>query len=184
MHAAALFDIFLANHKGEDTGSPNSAVRTDFAVFVPQIRTTYVAAPPRPLALEPIMRRIRSYGVNLVVGDVRLHVRTLPPKTTAELQPCDQGLISWLKHGWRGEVDRRLVAATSDEEIGKLSQTITALDVMPFISNSLRSIQPATGMRYWRPLLDPTSRTYADVIHDSTTLAEGILVSEDKALWE
>lgn len=184
MHATALYDIFAQNLKGVDAANPDGPVLINCTGFVPQIRSTFVAAPARPPAHEPIMNRIRAHGVDLVVGDVRLHIRTLPAKTTSELQPCDQGLISWLKQQWRVEVDRRLLAATSREDAADVSKDITGMDAMSLITARLRSISPLTGMRYWRALMDPDSRTYADVVQDCVTVAEGILASEEKATYD
>jgi hypothetical protein len=184
MHSTALFDIFFANYKGGDTGAPNAAVIINCTGFVPQVRSTYVAAPSRPIAMEPIMGRIRAHGVALIVGNVRLHVRTLPPKTTSELQPCDQGLISWVKHQWRLEVDRRLLVATSEQESSQISMGITVQDAMEFTASRLRSIPKTTGTRYWRALLVPDSPTYADILLDRVGEAEGLLVAEEKATYD
>jgi hypothetical protein len=184
VHATALFDIFFANNKGGDTGAPNAAVTVDCTGYIPEVRSTYVAAPSRPPAVEPIMARIRAHGVVLISGDVRLHVRTLPPKTTSELQPCDQGLISWVKHQWRLEVDRRLLAATSQEETSRITMGITAHDAMAFTASRLRSLPTSTGTRYWQALLVPGGPTYAELIQDRVAEAECLLVAEEKSTFD
>lgn len=159
MHYTSLFDIYKASPAGAsaaaaDTGGVTPPARDgplpiDGTGYCSEVRKHHVPAPARRPAQEPIMRQIRSHGADLTVGDVLLHVRMLPPNTTTELQPCDQGLIAWLKSEWRRSLDTRSLAAESSAAAASFARDVTVVDVMQFLNGRIRSIPHVVGKRYW-----------------------------------
>jgi hypothetical protein len=58
------------------------------------------------------------------------------------------------------------------------------MDVMFFLSDCARNIPPETGRRYWAPLLDAATPTYAEALEESmSSTTEAILAIQEK-IWD
>ncbi len=129
------------------------------------------------------MSRIRAHGADLTVGKVRIHVRTLPPNTTSEIQPCDQGLIAWLKARWRQRLDEISMAVESAESAAGFAKKISIVQVMRFLSNCARAIEPATGRRYWARLFGEIPTAAVDEPEDHPNNVVETLVAVKEKIW-
>lgn len=184
IHYTAMFDLWLACHQRTAAEVCDGPVKINCTGYVAKTRSTYVPAPPRSPEAEQIMQRIRRHGTDLTFSDGVLHVRSLPPNTTCELQPCDQGLISSLKARWRAELDTRSLAVRSGTEAAHFARKVHVMDVMFFLSDCARNIPPETGRRYWAPLLDAATPTYAEALEESmSSTTEAILAVQEK-IWD
>ncbi len=107
MHYTALFDLWKA------CGGENAegAVRINCTSHVAITRDYHVPAPGRS-ETDEVVRRIRAHA-DADFGHVRTYVKMLPPNTTTELQPAEQGLIAYLKAKWRRNLDERSMHAKS-----------------------------------------------------------------------
>jgi hypothetical protein len=181
-HYTSIFEVYLANADKGDAGV-DGAVAIDATGHVPTITSAYRPSPARTIAQQQVMKRIHDYGADITVGEVRLHVRVMPPRTSAAIQPCDQGLISWLKAQWRGELGRRLVSAESPDDAKKVLSGIKPMHVMSFLTERLRNISPEVGRKYWSAVLGSKETTHSEPV-DAVTVVEGTLSSEHKSTWE
>jgi hypothetical protein len=153
--------------------------------FAPETRSNHVPAPARSLTEEAVMRRIREHGADVTVGDVLIHVRALPPNTTCEVQPCDQGLISWLKAQWRRYLDEVSLSIETEEGATRFAKEIPLVDVMKFLSERIATIDRATGRRYWAPLFPPNqSATIDQDVEESGPSQLEALVALKEGMWE
>ncbi len=131
------------------------------------------------------MRRIREHRADVTVGDVLIHVRALPPNTTCEVQPCDQGLISWLKAQWRRYRDEVSLGIETEEGATRFAKEIPLVDVMKFLSERIATIDAATGRRYWAPLFPPNQSPTTDQdVEESGPSQLEALVALREGMWE
>lgn len=69
----------------------------------------------------------------------------LPANTTSVLQPLDQGIIQAMKLQYRKRVVSKILAEIDkDVEASKLAKTITVLDAVHWIGDSVKAIRPST----------------------------------------
>ncbi len=105
-------------------------------------------------------------------------MRSLPPRTTCELQPCDQGLISSIKAQWRSQLDEHMVSVKSAADVAKHARTFSLAKVMEYVSQCVSLVPREVGKKYWRPLLGHHFLPPKEVMVDS---AESQMECEDMA---
>lgn len=134
-----------------------------FQQFVPAVEK-YLSSKNLPRKAVLILDNATSHPDIQYIADKDIKAMYLPPNVTSLCQPMDQGVLESLKKRYRRKLLSSLISSMdmNNQDLISVLKKIDLLDVIGWIADSWKELEPMTLVRSWRKLLDHSGNEFSE----------------------